>query len=55
MIIGVVDKIAIEPRNFPFVHPIAAAGAEFGFTRCREIAKSGYRADTWSTRSGAKR
>jgi len=41
---SVVDAIAIELRTSPLAHPIAAAGAEFGITRYREIAKSGYRA-----------
>lgn len=41
---SVVAAIAIELRKSPLAHPIAAAGAEFGITRYREIAKSGYRA-----------
>jgi len=40
----VVDEVAIELRMSPLAHPIAAAGAEFGITRYREMAKSGYRA-----------
>lgn len=43
-ITSVVDAIAIELRKSPLAHPIAAAGAEFGITGYREIAKSGYRA-----------
>lgn len=38
------DEVAIELRKSPLAHPIAAAGAEFGITRYREIAKPGYRA-----------
>lgn len=41
---GVVDEVTVELRKSPLAHPIAAAGAEFGITRYREIAKSGYRA-----------
>ena len=41
---SVVHGVAIEFRKSPIAHPIAAAGAEFGITRYREIAKSGYRA-----------
>lgn len=41
---SVVYAIAIELRKSPLAHPIAAAGAEFGITRYREIAKSGNRA-----------
>lgn len=41
---SVVDEVTIELRKSPLAHPIAAAGAEFGITRYREIAKSGYRA-----------
>jgi len=40
---SVVDEVAIELRKSPLAYPIAAAGAEFGITRYREIAKSGYR------------
>ncbi|MBA1183333.1 hypothetical protein G7008_22865 [Pseudomonas psychrotolerans] len=41
---SVVDEVAIELRKYPLAHPVAAAGAEFGITRYREITKSGYRA-----------
>lgn len=41
---SVVDEVAIELRKSPLAHPITAAGAEFGITRYREIAKSAYRA-----------
>ena len=41
---SVVDEVATELRKSPLAHPIAAAGAEFGIARYREIAKSGYRA-----------
>lgn len=41
---SVIDEVTIELRKCPLGHPIAAAGAEFGITRYREIAKSGYRA-----------
>ncbi|QEU01870.1 hypothetical protein [Pseudomonas oryzihabitans] len=41
---SVVDEVTIELRKAPLTQPIAAAGAEFGITRYREIAKSGYRA-----------
>ncbi|WP_273808288.1 MULTISPECIES: hypothetical protein [unclassified Pseudomonas] len=41
---SVVDEVAIELRKSPLAHPVAAAGAEFGITRYREITKSGYRA-----------
>lgn len=40
---SVVDDVAIELRKSPLAHPVAAAGAEFGITRYREITKSGYR------------
>ena len=40
---SVVDEVATELRKSPIAHPIAAAGAEFGITRYREIAKAGYR------------
>jgi len=39
-----VDEVAVELRKSPLAHPVAAAGAEFGITRYREITKSGYRA-----------
>lgn len=41
---SVVDEVTIELRKAPLTHPISAAGAEFGITMYREIAKSGYRA-----------
>lgn len=41
---NVVDEVAIELRKCPLAHPVATAGTEFGITRYREIAKSGYRA-----------
>ncbi|UUW74148.1 hypothetical protein [Pseudomonas oryzihabitans] len=41
---SVVDEVAIELRKSPLAYPVAAAGAEFGITRYREITKSGYRA-----------
>jgi len=40
----VVDGVAVELQKSPLVHPIVAASAEFGITRYREIARSGYRA-----------
>ena len=41
---SVVDEVTIELRKSPLAHPIAAAGAESGITRYREITKSGYQA-----------
>ncbi|QEU01943.1 hypothetical protein [Pseudomonas oryzihabitans] len=42
----VVDEVAVELRKsaLPYLIAGAGAGAEFGITRYREIAKSGYRA-----------
>ena len=40
----VVDEVALELRKSPLAHPVAATGAEFGVTRYREMAKSGFRA-----------
>lgn len=41
---SVVGEVAIKLQKSPLARPIAAADAEFGITKFREIAKSGYRA-----------